>query len=88
MKREKQWKREYKAELFSIDNSCKRFAVKALGIPSISDEIATVKTSHIPEPFRLPNAKFQGNVDLLIGIDQAHMHAGETKQVDKLSLST
>ena len=79
--------KEYKVQLSSIDDSSKRFTVKAIGIPSISDEIATVKTSHIPELFRLPNAKFRrgkGNVDLLIGIDQAHMHTGETKQVDNL----
>ena len=79
--------KEYKVQLSSIDDSSKRFTVKAIGIPSISDEIATVKTSHIPELFRLPNAKFRrgkGHVDLLIGIDQAHMHAGETKQVDNL----
>ena len=57
--------KEYKVQLSSIDDSSKRFT-------SISDEIATVKTSHIPELFLLPNAKFRrgkGNVDLLIGID-------------------
>ena len=81
--------KEYKAQLSSIDDSSKskRSTVKAIGISSISDEIERVKTLHIPELFRLPNVKFRrgkGHVDLLIGIDQAHMHAGETKQVDNL----
>ena len=78
--------KEYKVQLTCIDNN-KRFTVKAIGIHSISDEIPTVKTSHLPELLGLPNTKFRrgkGHVDLLIGIDHAHMHAGETRQVDHL----
>ena len=78
--------KEYNVQLTSIDNN-KRFTVKAIGIHSISDKIPAVKTSHLPEVLGLPNTRFRrgkGHVDLLIGIDHAHMHAGETRQVDHL----
>lgn len=78
--------KEYKVQLTCIDTG-KRFTVKAIGIQRISDEIPTVKTSHLPELLGLPNTRFRrgkGHVDLLIGIDHAHMHAGETRQVDHL----
>ena len=78
--------KEYNVQLTCIDNN-KRFTVKAIGIHSISDEIPAVKTSHLPEVLGLPNTRFRrgkGHVDLLIGIDHAHMHAGETRQVDHL----
>ena len=77
---------EYKVQLTSIDDN-KRFTGKAIGIHSISDEIPAVKISHFPELLDLPNTNFRcdkGQVDLLIGIDHAHMHAGETRQVDNL----
>ena len=78
--------KEYNVQLTCIDNN-KRFTVKAIGIHSISDEVPAVKTSHLPEVLGLPNTRFRrgkGHVDLLIGIDNAHMHAGETRQVDHL----
>ncbi|XP_068747415.1 uncharacterized protein [Montipora capricornis] len=78
--------KEYNVQLTCIHNN-KRFTVKAIGIHSISDEIPAVKTSHLPEVLGLPNTRFRrgkGHVDLLIGIDHAHMHAGETRQVDHL----
>ena len=70
-------KKEYNVQLTCIDNN-KRFTVKAIGIHSISDEIPAVKTSHLPEVFGVPNTRFRR------GIDHAHMHAGETRQVDHL----
>lgn len=78
--------KEYKVQLICIDDN-KRYTVKAISIDSISDEIPKVKTSHLPELLGLPNTSFRrgkGHVDLLIGIDHAHMHAGETKQADHL----
>ena len=78
--------KEYNVQLTCIDNN-KRFTVKAIGIHGISDEIPAVKTSHLPEVFGVPNTRFRrgkGHVDLLIGIDHVHMHAGETRQVDHL----
>lgn len=78
--------KEYNVQLTCIDNN-KRFTIKAIGIHSISDQIPAVKTSHLPEVLGVPNTKFRrgkGHVDLLIGIDHALMHAGETRQVDHL----
>ena len=78
--------KEYNVQLTCIDNN-RCFTVKAIGIQSISDEIPAVKTSHLPEVLGVLNTRFRrgkGHVDLLIGIDHAHMHAGETRQVDHL----
>ena len=78
--------KQYTIQLTSIDDN-KRFTVKAIGIPTISDEITTINTSHLPELLGLPDAKFhrrKGHVDLLIGIDHAHMHTGDTRQVEHL----
>ncbi len=74
--------KEYKIQVGNIDNNTK-FTIKAIGIPSISDEITQVKTMHMPEIFNAHEANFhrgKGHVDLLIGIDYAHMHAGDTRQ--------
>ena len=76
----------YRVELICIDDN-KRYTVNAIGIDNISDEIPKVKTSHLPELLGLQNTSFRrgkGHVDLLIGIDQVHMHAGETKEVNHL----
>ena len=76
----------YNVQLTCIDDN-KRLTLKAIGSHSISDEIPAVKTSHLPQVLGVPNTRFRrgkGHVDLLIGIDYAHMHAGETRQVDHL----
>lgn len=78
--------KEYNVQLTCIDSN-KRFTIKAIGIHSISDKVPAVKTSHLPEVLGVPNTRFlrgKGHVDLLIGIDHAHMHSGETRQVDHL----
>lgn len=49
--------KEYTTQLTSIDDN-KRFTVRAVGIPTISDEITTVKISHLPQLLGLPDAKF------------------------------
>ena len=62
-------------------------SIKVIGIPVISDDIKAVNTSRLSEIFGLENQKFRrgkGHVDLLIGIDHAHLHSGETKQVGNL----
>ena len=72
--------------MICIDGN-KRYTINAIGIDNISDEIPKVKTSHLPELLGLQNTTFrrgQGHVDLLIGIDQAHIHAGKTKEVNHL----
>ena len=76
----------YKIPVTAIDDQ-RRYSVKAIGIPCISDEIASIQTARITERLGLSNEKFRrgrGPVDLLIGIDHAHMHTGQTKQVDHL----
>ena len=80
--------KKYRVQLICIDEN-KRYTVIAIGIDNISDEMPKVKTSHLPELLGLQNTSFRrgkGHDDLLIGIDhdQAHMHAGETKEVNHL----
>ena len=75
-----------KIPVTAIDDQ-RRYSVKAIGIPCISDEIASFQTARITERLGLSNKKFRhgsGPVDLLIGIDHAHMHTGQMKQVDHL----
>lgn len=78
--------KEYNVQQTCTDDN-NRFTIKAIGIQSISDEILAVKTLHLPEVLCVPNTRFRsgkGHVDLLIGIDHAHMDAGQTRQVDHL----
>lgn len=77
---------EYRVPVTSLEDS-KIYSIKAIGIPSISDEIAAVQTSQITELLSLTNEKIRrgkGQVDLLIGIDHAHMHTGQTRQAGQL----
>ena len=70
----------------AIDNKT-RHSVKAIGIPCISDEIERIQTARITEILGLANENIRrgkGPIDLLIGIDHAHMHTGPTKQVDHI----
>ncbi|CAB4021694.1 Hypothetical predicted protein, partial [Paramuricea clavata] len=59
-----------------------------IGIPCISEEVKSVQTGTIIEKLGLPKDQVvrrgKGHVDLLIGIDHAHMHTGQTKQADHL----
>ena len=73
----------YRVPVSSIDNS-RKHSIKAIGIPCICDEIASINTAEITEHLGLVNEKIRrgkGPVDLLIGIDYAHLHTGEMKQV-------
>ena len=68
-------------------NDSRHYFVKAIGIPVISDDIRAVNTARLPEIFGQQADKFRRGsspVDLLISIDYAFMHSGETKQVDHL----
>ena len=72
----------YRVPVESLDNG-RRYSIKAIGIPSISEEVTTVRMSEITDLLGLKNEKLRrgkGEVDLLIGIDHAHMHTGESKQ--------
>ena len=77
----------YNVQLSSVDNR-KRFIIKPIGMPSITEECAVLKTMDLPAKCRLPiHTHFYrgiGNIDLLIGIDHPKMHTGETRQFKHL----
>ena len=74
----------YRVPVSAIDNS-RKYSIKAIGIPCISDEIASINITDITKNLGLVHEKIRrgkGPVDLLIGIDYAHLHTGEMKQVN------
>ena len=76
----------FKVPVTSLDNQ-KTFTVKAIGIPCISDDVVDVKTREIAECLGLKKGDIcrgKGPVDLLIGINHARMHTGETRQAGNL----
>ena len=76
----------FKVQVTPLDSK-KAFLVKAIGIPCISDDVVDIKTRDIAESLGLKTERFyrgKGSIDLLIGIDQAHMHTGETRQAGHL----
>ena len=57
--------------------------IQAIGIPSISEDIMDVKVADIARQFDLGKGQLRranGHIDLLIGIDQAKLHTGETRE--------
>ena len=76
----------YKVQVSRLDSN-KRFVIKANGIPTISDDIAGIKTKEIVKQLGLKDKihRGKGPVDILIGIDHPSMHTGETKQVRDLA---
>ncbi len=65
----------------------KKYTIKAIGISCISEEVKGVRSSMLAEQFNLPKREIRrgrGQVDLLMGIDHAHMHTGQMQQVDHL----
>ena len=76
----------YKVPLLSLDNNSAHH-ITAIGIPSISDSVASVNTVQISEKLSLERGRiFQENgpIDALIGINHAKMHAGETREAENL----
>ena len=76
----------FKVQVTPLDSK-KAFLVKAIGIPCISDDVVDIKTRDIAESLGLKTERFyrgKGSIDLLIGIDHAHMHTGETRQAGHL----
>ena len=76
----------FKVQVTSLDNQ-KTFTVKAIGIPCISDDVVDIKTREIAECLGRKKGDIyrgKGPVDLLIGINHAHMHTGETRQAGNL----
>ena len=76
----------FKLQVTSLDDQ-KMFTVQAIGIPCISDDVVDIKTRDIAERLNLKKEDLyrgKGQVDLLIGIDHARMHTGETRQAGHL----
>jgi len=77
----------FKVQVTSLDNQKKTFTVKAIGIPRISDDVVDVETREIAECLSLKKEDIyhgKGPVDLLIGINHANLHTGETIQAGNL----
>ena len=75
-------KKVFNVQVTSLDNK-KTFPVKAIGIPCISDDIVDIKIKDIIEGLGLEKENIyrgKGPIYLLIGIDHARMHTGETRQ--------
>ena len=67
----------------SSSDKAQMFSIKAISIPSISEDVSAVQVKPMTRPLRLESEKIwrgQGAIDLLIGIDHARMHTGQTKQ--------
>ncbi|XP_028397204.1 uncharacterized protein LOC114521013 [Dendronephthya gigantea] len=75
----------YKVQVGSPDSKTK-FVIKAIGIPTISDDILGTDTKEIVRQLELKKRinRGKGQVDILIGIDHPRMHTGETKQAGDL----
>lgn len=76
----------YKGQVTLLENR-KTFSLKVIGIPCISDDVVKVKARDIAEALCLKKEhvyRGKGSVNLLIGIDNACMHTGETRQAGHL----
>ncbi|XP_068690776.1 uncharacterized protein [Montipora foliosa] len=75
----------FKVQVTSLGDQ-RTFTVQAIGIPCISDDIVDIKTRDIAERLNLKKDLYRGKgpVDLLIGIDHARMHTGETRHAGHL----
>ena len=62
----------------------KKYMIKAAGMPCSCEEVKGVRSSPLPELVNLLKRELrwdEGDVDLLIGIDRAHMHTGPMKHL-------
>ena len=76
----------YKVPVTSLDTR-KTYSVTAVGIACISDDVTEIKIDKIADSLRLTRSQIyrgKGSIDLLIGIDHAFMHIGETRQTGYL----
>ena len=76
----------YRVSLSGIGDT-KKYVVKAVSIPFISEEIKGVHVSTLAKQFNLPKdiiRRGRGEVDLLIRNDHSYLHTGPIKQVDHL----
>ncbi|CAB4032698.1 PREDICTED: uncharacterized protein LOC107337338, partial [Paramuricea clavata] len=73
----------YQVPITSLESGAK-FTVKAVGIPHISDDISNINIGEMAKGIGIPEVKIYrecGPIDMLIGIDHAYMHTGDTKKV-------
>ena len=78
--------KEYRVPVSSGDDY-KKYSITAIGIPSISDDVAPAPITQITELLGLSSEKIRrgrGPIDILIGIDHANMHTGQTRQAGEL----
>ena len=76
----------YQVRIRSLENHT-RYTIQATGIPWITDEISKVRVDDIARKLDLNKKQLHrgfGTADLLIGIDQAKFHVGETKEAGDL----
>ena len=74
--------KSYQVRIRSLEDRSAHF-IQAIGIPSISEGITDVKVADIARQFGLGKGQIRrgkGHIDLLIGIDQAKLHTGETRE--------
>ena len=72
----------YRVPITSLDTH-KTYSITAVGIACISDDVTEMKIDKISDNFGLTRSQIhrgKGSIDLLIGIDHAFMHTGETRQ--------
>ena len=76
----------YKVPVSSLDNT-KMFSIKAIGVPCNREEVSAVQLKLMVKLLELECERIHrgnGPVDLLIRIDQAQVHTGQTRQTGQL----
>ena len=76
----------YQVRLLSLENNTLH-KVTAIGIPCISENIAATNIGQVAKQLGLEERKLSrgsGSIDILIGIDHAKMHTGETREAGNL----
>ena len=81
--------KSYQVRIRSLEDRSAH-AIQAIGIPFISEDITDVKVADIARQLGLKKGQLcqgNGHIDLLIGIDQAKLHTGETRQAGNVVVS-
>ena len=76
----------YRVQVRSLEDR-RAYVIPAIGIPSISEDIAHVEVTDIAQKLGLRRKQRHlghEKTDLLIRIDQAKLHIGETKEVGNI----
>ena len=74
--------KNYQVRIRSLEDRSAH-VIQAIGIPTISEDITDVKVADIARQLGLGKGQLRrgnGHTDLLIGIDQAKLHTGETRE--------